>query len=1360
MTPGALTPLDDLLGASPGIEAVRAQVTRLLGRGSGSRALPPILIQGETGTGKGLLARTIHRAGPRAAAPFIDVNCAAIPETLLEAEMFGFERGAFTDARQAKPGLFQAAQHGTIFLDEIGLLPAGLQAKLLKVIEERSVRRLGSTRAEAIDVAIITASNLDLAAAARERRFREDLYHRLAVLTLRLPPLRERSGDILALAERFLARACADYDLPAKELSANARAALLAHSWPGNVRELGNVIERVALLSESRVIDADMLGLPGATVGVPPAAPEAGPAQAQPEADADGEGERLREALEATAWNISHAAARLGISRNTLRYRIEKHGLRPGATAPAMRRSAKRPAPLVPSPPPPPRVAEPSSGSRVRWDRRRVTLLRAALVASAETDAASSASSASEAFVEKVQSFGGRVEERSPTGIVAAFGLEPLENAPTHAAHAAMAIQKAAERAGRDGAPVAVSVGIHVGVFLVGEGGGPAQIDLDAKREAWVALDALLARGETGAVLATEAAATFLERGFDLVPLDDPGQPGAPVYHLTGRQRSAPAFGRPKARFVGRRHDLDLLESRLASARAGRGQLVGIVGEAGLGKSRLVFELRHALRTRPVTFLEGRCLSYGASMPYRPILEILRQAFGIADGQAPDVIAGRVRATLTAAGMDADEWAPYLLQLLGVQEGTERLTALTAEAIKPRTLETIRQLALRASRQRPIVFVLEDLHWIDRTSEECVDVLVDSVAGAPILFLATYRPGYRPRWMDKSYATQIALQPLGEEDSRAVMRSVLRDAPVSESVARLILDKAEGNPFFIEELSGAVREQGDLPAALEVPDTVQELLLARIHRLPEGPKHALQVASVVGREAPVSVLRAMWDGPGDLDHHLHELVRLELLHERAASAEAVYAFRHALTQEVAYASLPVSGRPALHAAVGRALESVHARRLPDAYEQLAHHFARSGEDDKALEYLTLFAGKAISVYAYDEAARAFAEAQRHLQGLPPDRREPRRLDLVLRQATELIRLGRLGEVVELLLPLGETFERRNEPGLAGRYHFVLSYAYSFMDRERSAQSAERAIAEADRAGDPIIKGKALCLLAQDGPFAGQAIQGIAHARQALELLVGSDEPWWLGRAYWLVALNHGQTGAFPEAFAAAAAADAIAERTGDPRLQTSTAWCTGILHAARGEVDLGVQECRRALERARDPLNVAIATGWLGFALTEKGETAEAIARLEPVTGELSRMGYRPLQSWFTAFLAEAYRLTGQADAAREAARRALHVAMEARVHVAAGWARLVLGRIANDAGGHGEAEEHLRQALDTFASIHSRYEMARTRLDLAVALHGRGDAEGARTSLVEALDVFSKLDVPVYVRRAEALARDLGLSR
>jgi two-component system response regulator AtoC len=294
-----------LIGQSPPIQALLATITRLTTLAQSAGRPPAVLIQGETGSGKGLVASILHRTGARAGGRFVDVNCAAIPESLIEAELFGFERGAFTDARRAKPGLFQAAHRGTIFLDEVGLLPEAVQAKLLKVIEERVVRRLGSTENEPADAWIISATNTDLVASVRARTFREDLYHRLAVVTLVLPPLRERAGDVLLLARSYLARACADHGLPLRELTADARAKLEAYHWPGNVRELANVMERVALLSDSLRIDASMLDL-DVSAGTP-AAPTAHPAM--PGTLDEVVRGHIQDVLEQTGGNISRTAA-------------------------------------------------------------------------------------------------------------------------------------------------------------------------------------------------------------------------------------------------------------------------------------------------------------------------------------------------------------------------------------------------------------------------------------------------------------------------------------------------------------------------------------------------------------------------------------------------------------------------------------------------------------------------------------------------------------------------------------------------------------------------------------------------------------------------------------------------------------------------------------------------------------------------------------------------------------------------------------------------------------------------------------------------------------------------------------------
>jgi len=270
---------------------------------------------------------------------------------------------------------------------------------------------------------------------------------------------------------------------------------------------------------------------------------------------------------------------------------------------------------------------------------------------------------------------------------------------------------------------------------------------------------------------------------------------------LGPRRRLAP--------FVGRGHELELLQSRLALALQGRGQVMGVLGEAGIGKSRLIFEFKRALLDLRLSYFEGRCQPHASTLPYHPILDILRQNFQIADLDGPETIAERVRLGLPELEMNPEEWAPYLFNLLGVREGAELLASLSPGAIKARTFEALRLMGLNGAQRRPVVFVVEDLQWIDATSEECLASLMESMVAAPALLLATYRPRYRPPWVDKSYVTQVALQPLPREHGLSVLLSIRDTDQLPDPLARAILDRAEGNPFFIEELSRAVEETGD-----------------------------------------------------------------------------------------------------------------------------------------------------------------------------------------------------------------------------------------------------------------------------------------------------------------------------------------------------------------------------------------------------------------------------------------------------------------------------------------------------------------------------------------------------------------------
>jgi two-component system response regulator AtoC len=323
--------LAEILGDSSPMRALRQQIERIATLESSGGEAPTVLILGETGVGKQMVARAVHYGSPRAQGPFVEINCAAIPTSLLEAELFGYEKGAYTDARTGKPGLLESADGGTLFLDEIGHMDPGLQVKLLKAIEERAVRRLGGIRTKAFNVRFIAATNRDLAAAIAEGAFRADLYYRIKGLTLEVPPLRERGADILLLAHHFLERCTRQYGLPAKTLAPEAEALLLAHAWPGNVRELAHTIERAVLLHTGPTVRTEQLGLAEAKGKGSVAVSAGGSVQVDFSAGGivldDVERQLILGALEATGWNRGRAAQLLGISKETLRYRMEKYRL-------------------------------------------------------------------------------------------------------------------------------------------------------------------------------------------------------------------------------------------------------------------------------------------------------------------------------------------------------------------------------------------------------------------------------------------------------------------------------------------------------------------------------------------------------------------------------------------------------------------------------------------------------------------------------------------------------------------------------------------------------------------------------------------------------------------------------------------------------------------------------------------------------------------------------------------------------------------------------------------------------------------------------------------------------------------------
>jgi DNA-binding NtrC family response regulator/predicted ATPase/ABC-type cobalamin transport system ATPase subunit len=969
--------LSELVGQSASIVAVREQVRRLIRTWSGARRPPPILIQGETGTGKGLLARAIHRASPRASAPFVDINCAAVPETLLEAELFGYERGAFTDAKQSKPGLFLLAHRGTLFLDEIALMPAPLQAKLLSVLGERAVRPLGATRAQPVDVWVIAATNEDLAQALRAHRFRDDLYHRLAVVSLSLPPLRARGDDIVTLAEHFLASACRDYGLGQKTFTSDARGALVSYPWPGNVRELSNAIERAALRADTLTVDATHLALvqdaPEPSALASGDTSSAGAMAAPPvRSSRDAMHEHLERVLAQTGWNISRTAALLGVSRNTVMARIARFGLRGPRKAGGATVSPPLGALNVERPP----VSPPRAPNVARWERRRLTFVRVQFPPRAGGEVEPSVARHLEVAAEKFRALGARVEGGGPSLLLAIFGLDERDEPAVLAGHGALVVRDAARHGADHRDAPALRVGLHTVELFVRAGATAPTLDADGSREAWNAVAAALQLGAPGSIVATASAASLLRRRFALAPLG----PDAVAYRVDGLGRTDVIARASHTFFVGRREELALLQSRLAAAIEGRGEVVNLVGEAGMGKSRLLAELAEGVRPGQARYVEGRCLPSEVQTPFAPLLQILRTLAGVAESDESDAIRAKVAAALNQTGVDDADVLGDLVRLLDA--AAPAFLSSGGPAARPRLFAAIRHMLAAEAARAPLLLVVEDLHWIDPSSEAYLSTLVHAIHDLRILLIASHRPEYRAPWASSSHVVSLVLSPLSDEESLAVIRAVVPAGAGSVAAEAGIKARAEGNPLFLEELSRGVVEGRDASGG-DIPATVDDAISGRLARLGPRPRRVVSGLAVIGRDATAALARAVLDVSDDVfQSAIDQLRRADFLDRTSVEGEPGFTFRHALVQEAAYARVQAAERRALHVRVLDTIERLYPDRDAEHVERLAHHAMLGDAHERAVAYLLRAGEKALARAALAEGLVHFERGLSLVSHLP------------------------------------------------------------------------------------------------------------------------------------------------------------------------------------------------------------------------------------------------------------------------------------------------------------------------------------------------------------------------------------------
>jgi tetratricopeptide (TPR) repeat protein len=1312
----------------------------------------------------------------------VAVNCAAIPETLLEAELFGYERGAFTDARQAKAGLFQTAHGGTLFLDEIGLLPENLQAKLLTALEDRAVRRLGSTRAEPIDVWIVSATSEDLKAGAHRRGFREELYHRLAVVTLRLPALRERGGDIHTLAEHFLTRICAEYGLAAKTLTQDTRAALLAYHWPGNVRELANVMERAVLLVDGPLVRAESLGLaiPRARRASPSVdhekTPTGGPvSMSLGQTVEEIERRHILEALHETRWNISRAASRLGVTRNVLRYRVQKYGLFASATA-----APNRPDDDVSST----GEATPGHGpARVQWERRHVALLRADLLPTTRVTDVAAAGFTLDAAVAKIESFGGDVEELSPNGLVAVFGLEPIEDAPRRAAHAALAIEKLTAEAHGDWAKSPdIRIGLHVSDALVARFGSTARVEHAAKREAYQQLERLLGSAEAGAVLVSEATRPFLERRFVLTPCGVvEGAARETRCRLVGLERTGLGLGARLTPFVARNHELTQLGQALGLSLTGHGQVVAVMGEPGVGKSRLLWEFIESHRSRDSLILVSSAASYGKETPYLAVIGLLKAYFQI----EPRDDADRVRKKVTDRVLSLEAaLAPALsalLALLDVRPDDAQWRELEPQQKRRQTIQAVKLLLLEQSRRQPVILVFEDLHWADSETQAVLDTLVESLPSHRVLLLVSYRPEYQHAWASKTYYAQLRLDPLLPEDAHALLDRLLAREVATAELKDALIGRTGGNPFFLEESVRTLVETGALGGAggdyqlslsdgeIRVPPTVQAVLAARIDRLPPGDRELLQTAAAIGMDVPFALLRAVADTPEDLLRGgLARLQRSEFLYETRLVREPACLFKHALTHEVAYAGLLQDRRRVLHARIMVSIEQLYAHRLAEQVDRLAHHALRGEVWDKAAAYFRNAGAKAAERSANRGAVGCFERALEALTHMPETRETIEQgIDLRLDLRNSLSPLGERQRSFDRLCE-GEALAERI--GDQGRLGWISAHmAGHFWEAgypDRSVEPARRALAVALGRGD-------LGLEVVANHWLGRACFSLGEFRLAREYLesnikslngdrirerFGTTQLLSVLARLWLVHVLTEQ-GEFAEGVAWGQEGLEIAETANQPIDLIAAYRGLGYLYLCKGDLD----EAIRFLERSREvtqasglPGYISGIIGYLGYAHVLSGRLACGLSLfeqwLEHWVKEFGWIRGSSGYAWGLANVAEAYGLANRQGDANRTIEQALDFAREHKRRPHEAWALRVLGEIAShrDPPDVEKAEASYRQAVSLAGELGMRPVVARCHLGLG-KLYGRvGKGEEACDHLTTAAALCREMGMRFWLEQAE----------
>jgi len=638
-----------------------------------------------------------------------------------------------------------------------------------------------------------------------------------------------------------------------------------------------------------------------------------------------------------------------------------------------------------------------------------------------------------------------------------------------------------------------VRMGLNSGEVVVGKIGDDLRMDYTAQGHSVGLAQRMEQMADPGKALLTGHTAKLISGYFQLRELGETRIKGLTdplhVFELEGlgrmRTRLDVSHARGFSKFVGRQSEMAVLETALERAIAGNAQVVGVVAEAGTGKSRLCYEFAERCRAREIPVYEGHGVSHGKAVPLLPALEFQRSYFGITEQDTARAARDKIAGRMVLLDEKLAEGLPVMFDFLGVPDPERPAPPLGPEARQRQLFDVIRRLGRARSAREPAVFLFEDLHWFDRASEEFIENFVEISPGNRSLVLLNFRPEFHARWMQKSYYQQLPLAPLSAEAIDALLRDLVGSGASVKALPELIRERTGGNPFFIEEVVQALVEDGSLVGArgayrlarprekVAVPPTVQAVLAARIDRLDSREKHLLQTAAVIGKEFAEPVLKRVAElSEVELPESLGKLTAAEFIYEEALYPQAEYAFKHPLTQEVAYHSQLGEGRSRTHAAVARGIAELYPEQLDERAALLAHHWEQAGEALRAAEWnrrVALWAGQRNLA----EAARHWQKVRALVAGLPESAETVR---LVLEASREILnaawRIGMQDTEAEVLFADARALAERagDRRSLALLENFYGTIKFSQGDVPGTGAHCFEAARLAEQTGDPILIG--------------------------------------------------------------------------------------------------------------------------------------------------------------------------------------------------------------------------------------------------------------------------------------------------